>query len=85
MYKKGFFGLIGKVVVAAIILLLVGGVFFFFSLKDKYLESEVDTNLEPNDGFFPGEKEILEVIDAEKISFELHTDSQTEELETLGS
>lgn len=81
MYRKGFFGLIGKIVTVVVVLLIIWGVFFFFSLKDKYLES--DAELEPNDGIFSEEKEILEVIDAEKISFELHTDLKTEGLKSL--
>lgn len=83
MNKRGFFGLIGKIVTAVVILLIVGGIFLFFSLKDKYLERNDDFGF-GGDSSAEEKEEVLEVIDAEKISFDLHTDSQTEELKTLG-
>jgi len=81
--KKGFFGLIGKIVTVVVILLIVGGVFLFFSLKNKYFGG--DDDFKSDDGLFPEEKEVLEVIDAEEISFDLHTDSKTEQLKSLES
>ena len=76
MNKRGFFGLIGKIVTVVVILLVIGVIFLFFSLKDKYTERVDDFGFGDDPSV---EEEILEIIDAEKISFDLHTDSKLEE------